>query len=99
MNINNIITPIGSIAEQGVNKTVTADGDGSFKSLLSQFTDEANKTDAQDKSSNLSLLVGEAESTHQAMIAAERADLSLRLTIQIRNKIIDAYNEIMRMQI
>jgi len=35
---------------------------------------------------------------HQAMIAIEQAHLSLRLMIQIRNKIIAAYEEIMRIQ-
>ncbi len=36
---------------------------------------------------------------HQAMIALEQANISLRLLIQVRNKMISAYEEIMRMQI
>jgi len=33
------------------------------------------------------------------MIAAQKADIAIQFTLQIRNKILDAYNEIMRMQI
>lgn len=42
---------------------------------------------------------GRTDSIHQVMIAAEKADVALQFTLQIRNKIMDAYNEIMRMQI
>ena len=41
---------------------------------------------------------GEAN-LHDAMIAMEKADISLRYLIQVRNKAIDAYQEIMRMQV
>ncbi len=36
---------------------------------------------------------------HEMMIAMEKADISLRLLIQVRNKAVDAYQEIMRMQV
>jgi len=41
---------------------------------------------------------GKTDNIHQVMIAAEKADVALQFTLQIRNKILDAYNEIMRMQ-
>ncbi len=41
---------------------------------------------------------GEAN-LHDAMIALEKADIALRYTVQVRNKAIDAYQEIMRMQV
>lgn len=74
-------------------------GDDGFKNILNEFLGEANKTDRADKISNIDLMVGNAENTHDPMLAAEKADISLRLTVQIRNKILDSYNEIMRMQI
>lgn len=43
------------------------------------------------------MLLGEAD-LHQTMIAIEKANLSLRLMLQVRNKMISAYEEIMRMQ-
>jgi flagellar hook-basal body complex protein FliE len=42
---------------------------------------------------------GESVDLHEMMIAMEKADISLRLMVQVRNKAMDAYHEIMRMQI
>lgn len=42
---------------------------------------------------------GNTDNLHQVILAAEKADIALQFTLQIRNKIMDAYNEIMRMQI
>jgi flagellar hook-basal body complex protein FliE len=44
------------------------------------------------------MILGEKD-VHQAMIALEQANLAFRLMVQVRNKIISAYEEIMRMQI
>jgi len=97
MNIN------GISSVQGIKNTATEagkkTGDDSFKNILDDFLSEANETDYSDKLSNTELMIGNADNTHQPMIAAEKADISLRLTVQIRNKVLDAYNEIMRMQI
>ena len=42
---------------------------------------------------------GESVNIHQAVIAGEKAGLSFRLLMQVRNKMIDAYQEVMRMQV
>jgi flagellar hook-basal body complex protein FliE len=42
---------------------------------------------------------GKIDNIHQVTLAAEKADIALQFTMQIRNKIMDAYSEIMRMQI
>ncbi|MDD2503901.1 MAG: flagellar hook-basal body complex protein FliE [Clostridia bacterium] len=42
---------------------------------------------------------GKTDNIHQVALAAEKADIALQFTMQIRNKIMDAYSEIMRMQI
>jgi flagellar hook-basal body complex protein FliE len=43
--------------------------------------------------------LGQAPSVHDTMIAMEKADVSLRLTTKVRNKVVEAYQEIMRMQV
>lgn len=43
--------------------------------------------------------VGKTDNIHQVVLAAEKANIALQFTMQIRNKIMDAYSEIMRMQI
>ncbi len=45
------------------------------------------------------LASGDAVEIHQAMIAMQKASTALQFTIQVRNKIIEAYQEIMRMQV
>jgi flagellar hook-basal body complex protein FliE len=47
----------------------------------------------------LSLTTGEINNLHSIMISAEKADITLSLALQIRNKVIEAYENIMRMQI
>ena len=43
------------------------------------------------------LAVGKSQNIHETMIAAEKADVALRLMVQVRNKMIEAYQEMMRM--
>ncbi len=46
-----------------------------------------------------SLVSGEAENIHQVMIALDKAQLSMSLAIEVRNKLLEGYQEIMRMSI
>ena len=47
----------------------------------------------------LQLLIGESDDLAGLLIDAQKAELSLNLALQIRNKFVDAYNEIIRMQV
>jgi flagellar hook-basal body complex protein FliE len=57
---------------------------------------ESSQIEAQDKVAEL--LNGQGLDVHSAMIAVEKADLSFQLMLQVRNKIVAAYQEISRMQ-
>ena len=46
----------------------------------------------------MELAVGKSENLHEAMIGYEKAETALKLLVQVRNKALDAYHEIMRMQ-
>jgi len=70
-----------------------------FADILSESFDTANKTDATDKASTLQLIMGETDDLSGMMIDMQKAELSLQLALQIRNKVIDAYNEVMRMSV
>lgn len=71
----------------------------SFADVLSTTLENARQADAQDKASTAALLSGEDEAIHTALIAAQKAELALSLAIQVRNKVIEAYNEVMHMQL
>lgn len=69
-----------------------------FGELLAEKLAQANRSIQQADAESAKLLVGNG-SLHGTMIALERADLSVRLVGQVRNKIIDAYQNLSRMQI
>ncbi len=66
-----------------------------FERLVGQVSEQINTAD--DEVSKLAL--GQAESLHGVMLALEQAKLSLGLMIEVRNKLLDAYQEMQRMQI
>lgn len=72
--------------------------DTGFKEIFSDLLAQTTELDNADKAGNLELVTGESDNTHDTLIEAEKADIALLLAVQIRNKVIDAYNEIMRMQ-
>ena len=71
----------------------------SFADILSDSIKTAAKADTDDKRSALQLLTGQSDDLAGLIIDAQKAELSLNLALQIRNKVLDAYNEIMRMQV
>ena len=73
--------------------------DGNFANILTEALSTAEKTDAIDKGSTLELLMGESDDLSGLLIDAQKAELSLQLALQIRNKVLDAYNEVMRMSV
>jgi flagellar hook-basal body complex protein FliE len=71
----------------------------SFKDLLNNALDKVNRIQQQADATINKFSTGEIEDIHQVMIAVEEANLALKLTIQVRNKILESYREIMRMQV
>jgi flagellar hook-basal body complex protein FliE len=74
-------------------------GKNNFGAYLKDALGEVNEL--QGKASDaIQQMVGEGKGDLQeTMIALEKADVSFRLMMQIRNKVLDAYQEIMRMQV
>lgn len=100
--MNILKTPLAPIQlGQIVGEPLKASDDQSvgFGDLLKKAVDEVNTLQQQSGDLKTKLVTGEIEDIHQVMIAAEKANLAFQLTMQIRNKVIDAYQEIMRMQV
>ena len=76
-----------------------AGSDSSFADIMTETLRTASEADAIDKGSTLGLLTGESDDLSGILIDAQKAELSLQLALQIRNKVIDAYNEILRMSV
>lgn len=70
----------------------------SFSSYLNDALNQVGSLENQARTAAENLAVGDATQIHQVMIAYEKASLALDLTIEIRNKMLEAYHEIMRIQ-
>ncbi len=70
-----------------------------FSSHLSEFIKWVNTQQKQSKAIKEAILRGENIPLHQAIIEFEKASLALNLLLQIRNKLIEAYQELQRMQV
>ncbi|MDN5325482.1 MAG: flagellar hook-basal body complex protein FliE [Moorella sp. (in: firmicutes)] len=71
----------------------------SFSDLLQQKLDELNNLQQQADALTRGYFAGKVEDVHQVILALEEANLSLQLAMQVRNKAVEAYQEISRMQI
>ena len=69
-----------------------------FREMLHSAIDDINQIQGQAESKVAGVLNGSGTDVHSAMIAVEKADLSFQLMMQVRNKIVSAYEEISRMQ-
>ncbi len=72
---------------------------GSFAGLLGQMVQEVSAKQAAATDAMAGLLSGQNVSLHQAMIATEEASVSFQLMVEVRNKLLESYQELMRMQI
>ncbi|MGM0653356.1 MAG: flagellar hook-basal body complex protein FliE [Bacillota bacterium] len=70
-----------------------------FADILRGALGEVNQMQLDSSQAVDHLLTGDLENLHQVMIKAEEAQLSLQLTTQVVNKVVQAYQEISRMQI
>lgn len=75
-------------------------GDGvTFSEVFRGSLERVNELQHQADTAIQELVAGRTKNIHETMLAIERADASLKLMMQVRNKVLDAYREIMRMQI
>lgn len=77
----------------------TPEQETNFSEVLKNAVNEVNSLGQQSSELKAQLLTGQVQDLHQVMIAAEKAGLAFQLTVQIRNKVVEAYQEIMRMQV
>jgi flagellar hook-basal body complex protein FliE len=74
-------------------------GRGAFGSVLKDAISDINKLQNDADKTIAKVQVEDAGSIHEAMIALEKAGISFQVMMQVRNKILDAYQEVMRMQV
>nr|WP_245746089.1 flagellar hook-basal body complex protein FliE [Evansella caseinilytica] len=71
----------------------------SFKKWLNEALKSVNETQVESQVMTERLARGEDVNLHDVMITAQKASVTLQTTVEIRNKVIEAYQEVMRMQV
>lgn len=70
-----------------------------FLDVMKDAFEEVNRHQSEADRSIKEMVSGRNKNIHETLLAVERADSSLKLMMQVRNKVLDAYREIMRMQV
>ncbi len=91
---NREIIPL-AVPREGETKT----GSAGFSDALFKAVAEVNELHQNADKAVLNVQGGHTDSLHEAVIALEKADVSFRTMMAVRNKMIEAYQEIMRMQV
>lgn len=86
------------VQTQNETKTLDKESDNKFSNILKSALNQVNSLQIQSDEYKELLATGEIDNLHDVTIAAEKANISLQLTLAIRNKLVEAYQEIMRMQ-
>jgi flagellar hook-basal body complex protein FliE len=71
---------------------------GEFRGVLEGTIQKIEQTRNQAAQAVEGFLSGDSQELHTAILATQRADLAFELGLQVRNKVVSAYQEIMRMQ-
>ncbi|MBS4203789.1 flagellar hook-basal body complex protein FliE [Bacillus sp. FJAT-49754] len=104
MPVNNISFPnapleaMKSLNNMNNNQTMPVQAEKSFGELLKTAINEVNSTQLQSDAATASLVRGDNIDLHNVMISAQKASITLQAALEVRNKAVEAYQEIMRMQ-
>lgn len=88
-----------AITQTPTTPTVAPQQGSDFGSMLMDAIHEVNGSQAEARGLQNAMMAGQPVELHDVMIAMEKAGTSMALTMQIRNKLLEAYQEISRMQV
>jgi len=84
--------------ESGQSEQVrTGDAQNSFGNMLNEALQNVQNHQEASKDKTGQLLTGEVDNLHDVFIASEKAGVALQATVEVRDKVIDAYDSVMRM--
>ncbi len=95
--IQNSGMPLSEVS--GLKKPVSATPENTFGEMLKNSIGTVNQLQQNADQAIENLTTGKETDIHRTMIEMEKADVSFQLVMQVRNKLISTYEEIMRMQV
>jgi len=100
MNQINSIGPVKDFQQPGKTQAATPQTGGpSFKDTLNKFLSDVNDIQNKADESIEKMAAGEITDVHQVMSTVEEANVAFNMMMEIRNKVMDAYQEIMRIRL
>jgi len=93
----NAVNPIPSIG--GLEKTEGASGGKEFADMFSEAIGRVDQYRVKAEESADGFMAGGTEEIHQVILAGQRAEIAFETFLQVRNKVVQAYQEVMRMQL
>ena len=88
------LSEAGTASTQGTSGTESAN----FSDILKQALQDVNTAQHSADQEARNLMTGDATDMHTAILAVQKADVSFQMMMAVRSKLIDAYREVMRMQ-
>ena len=93
------MTPVKMSAESHLGETIPEPEVRSFSQYLVDALKETNSLQNKADAMNAALAAGEVDDISQVVITGQKAEIALQLTMQVRNRALSAYQELMRMQV
>lgn len=94
----NPISPLKPLADLGQTGSEGAAEGPNFSDILKQALQEVDAAQHNAEQEVRNLMTGESTDMHTAILAVQKADVSFQMMMAVRGKLIDAYREVMRMQ-
>ena len=94
-----LMTPTQVVNETNKLNTTPYEAQQSFANSLKEAISKVNDQQITSDTYTQKLIKGENVELHEVMIASQKASITLNATIEVRNKVIEAYQEIMRMSV
>ncbi len=92
-------TPVTNQTDKLITQPTSYEAGQKFTNFLNDALNSVNNQQIQSDALTNKLINGQDVDLHEVMIASQKASITLNATMEIRNKVIDAYQEIMRMSI
>ena len=93
------IRNVAPIAQPDAVSPASPQGGDAFSGLFESAVSSVQATQKAAGESIEKMLSGESEEVHKTMLSAQRAELTFEMFLQVRNKVVQAYQEVMRMQV
>lgn len=93
------MTPVHMSARSHLGETVDEQPVKSFGEFIVDALKKTNELELESEQLNAAMAAGRIEDLSQVVVASQKAEIALQLTLQLRNRATAAYQEIMRMQV